>query len=51
MRESFSSYILCVYVSVKNLNTINSFLQNKEERFSDKEVKKLIGRVKGDVTK
>jgi hypothetical protein len=39
------------YVVVKNLNEINSYIQNKQERFSDKEVKRLIGRIKGDVTK
>jgi len=39
------------YVTVKNLNNINEYLQNKSEQFSDKEVKKLIGRVKGDITK
>ena len=39
------------YVSVKNLNNINYFLQKREEQFSEKEVKRLIGRVKGDITK
>jgi len=39
------------YVVVKNLNDINSYIQNKAEQFSEKEVKKLIDRVKGDVTK
>lgn len=39
------------YVVVKNLNNINSYLQNKQELFSDKEVKRLIDRVAGDVTK
>jgi len=39
------------YVVVKNLNEINSYIQNKVEKFSEKEVKRLIDRVKGDVTK
>ena len=39
------------YVVVKNLNDINSYIQNKVEQFSEKEVKRLIDRVKGDVTK
>ena len=39
------------YVVVKNLNNTNSYLQNKQELFSDKEVKRLIDRVAGDVTK
>ena len=39
------------YVSVKNLNNINSFLQNREEQYSEKEFKRLIGRIKGDITK
>ncbi len=39
------------YVVVKNLNDINSYIQNKQEQFSEKEVKRLIDRVKGDVTK
>ena len=39
------------YVKVKNLNIINYFLQNKDKQFSVKEVGRLIGRVKGNVTK
>lgn len=39
------------YVSVKNLNNINYFLQKREEQFSEKEVKRLIGRIKGNITK
>jgi Ca2+-binding EF-hand superfamily protein len=39
------------YVTVKNLNNIITYLHQKNEQFSDKEVKRLIGRVKGDVTK
>ncbi len=39
------------YVVVKNLNDINSYIQNKRAQFSDKEVKRLIGRIEGDVTK
>lgn len=39
------------YVVVKNLNDINSYIQNKQEQFSEKEVKRLIDRVEGDVTK
>jgi len=39
------------YVVVKNLNDINSYIQNKVEQFSEKEVRRLIDRVKEDVTK
>ena len=39
------------YVKVKNLNNINSFLQNREDQFSEKEVNRLIDRIKGDITK
>jgi len=39
------------FVKVKDLNNINYFLQNKEEQFSEKEVNRLIGRIKGDITK
>ncbi|MGI9567306.1 MAG: nuclease-related domain-containing protein [Nitrosopumilus sp.] len=39
------------YVKVKNLNNINYFLQNKGEQFSDKDVDRLIGRIKDDITK
>jgi len=39
------------YVSVKNLNNINYYLQQREEQFSEKEVERLIGRIRGDVTK
>ena len=33
------------FVNVKDLNNINYFIQNRYEQFSDKEVKRLIGRV------
>ncbi len=39
------------YVSVKSLNNINYFLEHQPEKFSDKEVERLIGRIKGDVTR
>jgi len=39
------------YVVVKNLNDINYYIQNKAEQFSEKEVRRLIDRVKEDVTK
>lgn len=39
------------YVTVKNINDINSYLQNRREVFSEKEVKRLTDRIKGDVTK
>jgi len=39
------------YVVVKNLNDIIRFIQYQKERYSEKEVKRLIKRVKGDVTK
>ena len=39
------------FVSVSNLDKINSFLQNREEEFSEKEVKRVVGRLNGHVTK
>ncbi|WP_428325771.1 nuclease-related domain-containing protein [Nitrosopumilus sp.] len=39
------------FVSVSNLEKINSFLQNRDVEFSDKEVERLVGRLKGHVTK
>jgi len=33
------------FVNVKDLNNINYFIQNREEQFSDKEVKRLVNRV------
>lgn len=39
------------YVNVKDLNNINNFIENRYEKFSDKEVKRLVGRIKGHVTK
>ncbi len=39
------------YVVVKNLNDINRFIQSQKEGYSDKEVKRVIDRVSGDVTK
>ena len=39
------------YVYVKDLNNINYFIENRYEQFSDKEVKRLTGRIKNYVTK
>ena len=39
------------FVSVSDLDKINSFLQNRKEEFSDKEVKRIVGRLKDHVTK
>ncbi len=39
------------YVKATNLNDINYYIKNKREQFLEKEVKRLIDRVKGDVTK
>lgn len=39
------------FVSVSDLDKINLFLQNRDEQFSDKEVERLVGRLKGHVTK
>jgi len=39
------------FVSVSNLDKINSFLQNREEEFSEKEVKRVVGRLNGHVTR
>ena len=33
------------FVNVKDLNNINYFIQNREEQFSDKEVKRLVNRI------
>ena len=39
------------YVKVKNMNNINYFFFFFEEQFSEKEVIRLIGRIKGNITK
>lgn len=39
------------HVFVKNLNNINYFLENQPKKFSDKEVERLVSRIKGDITK
>ncbi len=39
------------FVSVSNLDKINSFLQNREEEFSENEVKRVVGRLVHHVTK
>ncbi len=39
------------YVNVKDLNNINYFIENRYEQFSEKEVKRVVGRIKGHVTK
>jgi len=38
------------FVSVSDLDEINSFLQNRKEEFSEKEVKRIVGRLKSHVT-
>ncbi len=38
------------YVSVTSLNEINRFLENRQERFSNKEVQRLVDRIKGGVS-
>lgn len=38
-------------VTVSNLDKINSFLQNSPEKFSEQEVKRIVNRLKGYVTK
>jgi len=37
------------FVSVINLDDLNSFLQNRKEEFSDKEVKQIVNRLKDNV--
>jgi len=39
------------YVSVTDLNKINNFIENRQERFSDKDVKKMVDRIKDYVTR
>ena len=39
------------FVAVKDLITINPWIQKRKEEFSDKEVERIVGRIKGHVTK
>jgi len=39
------------YVNVKDINNINYFIENRYEQFSEKEVERVVGRIKGHVTK
>ena len=39
------------YVSVSNLNEINHFIENRQERFSEKDVERIVNRIKDYVTK
>jgi len=39
------------FVNVKNMDNINSFIQSRYEIFSDKEVERVVGRIKGHVAK
>ena len=39
------------YVNVKDIHNINYFIENRYEQFSEKEVKRVVGRIKGQVTK
>lgn len=39
------------YVRVADLNSIGSFLENGKEEFSDKEVRRIVGRLKHNVTR
>jgi hypothetical protein len=38
------------FVSVKDLSTINSFIENRQEEFSEKEVSRIVDRLKNHVT-
>jgi len=38
------------YVSVTSFNEINRFIENRQERFSNKEVQRLVDRIKGGVS-
>jgi len=39
------------FVSVSNYNNINSFLENRQDEFSEKDVERIVGRLKGHFTK
>jgi len=39
------------FVNVKNLDNINTFIQNRNEVFSDKEVERVVDRIEDHVTK
>ena len=39
------------FVAVKDLININSFIQKRKDEFSDKEVQRIVDRIKGHVTK
>ncbi len=39
------------FVAVKDLISITPWIQKRKEEFSDKEVERLVGRLKGYVTK
>ena len=39
------------FVAVKDLVTILPWIQKRKEQFTDKEVERLVGRIKGHVTK
>ena len=39
------------FVSVSNLDKINNFIENRKEEFSDKDVKRIVDRLKGHVTR
>lgn len=39
------------FVNVKDLRNINHFIENRYEQFSEKDVKRIVGRIKNHVTK
>ena len=39
------------FVAVKDLITINPWIQKRREEFSDKEVQRIVDKLKGHVTK
>jgi len=39
------------FVLISDLNRINYFIENRKEEFSDKDVTRIVGRLKGHVTK
>jgi len=39
------------FVNVKDLRNINYFIENRKEQFSDKDTERIVGRLRGQVTK
>ncbi len=49
--DNFKYNSIYKFVNVKNMENINTFIQSRWEKLSEKEVEKIVNRIKKHVTK